>query len=255
MNNENQIQEFFDDVALGRSEFFLTYPNLAYEQNMRAKSLFAALDPQAEEFILDAGCGHGADLIPLLKKKCRCAGIDLSENMIAETKKELKRNGLDTRDLTLSTGDITRLAWPDAVFDKVFASEIIEHVPDYPKAIAELSRVLKPGGTLVITTPNRKGIYAWERYLVYERILKRKWPHPYDEWKTYEELKPVFAKNNLKIVYAASFCFMFGGALFVNRYPMPLKKMVIWITSCLEPILSRLFPLGGYSLCLKAIKE
>lgn len=49
--------------------------------------------------------------------------------------------------------DITAIPEPDATFDAVMCIEVLEHVPDPPAALAELSRLLKPGGTLVITAP------------------------------------------------------------------------------------------------------
>ncbi|MCE9517079.1 MAG: class I SAM-dependent methyltransferase, partial [Mycobacterium sp.] len=50
-------------------------------------------------------------------------------------------------------GDALALPYPDGTFDAVIASEILEHVPDDDAAIAELIRVLRPGGTLAVTVP------------------------------------------------------------------------------------------------------
>ncbi len=48
--------------------------------------------------------------------------------------------------------DLTRIGWADDTFDFISCVSVIEHIPDYPQAVAELWRVLKPGGRLVITT-------------------------------------------------------------------------------------------------------
>ena len=50
-------------------------------------------------------------------------------------------------------GDATRLPFPDGTFDRVIASEVLEHIPDDGAAFAELARVLRPGGTLAVTVP------------------------------------------------------------------------------------------------------
>ena len=50
-------------------------------------------------------------------------------------------------------GDALALPYPDGTFDAVIASEILEHIPDDDAAIAELIRVLRPGGTLAVTVP------------------------------------------------------------------------------------------------------
>jgi SAM-dependent methyltransferase len=49
--------------------------------------------------------------------------------------------------------DVTRLTFPDASFECVFSLDVLEHVPDYPAAVREMGRVLKPGGWLLLTTP------------------------------------------------------------------------------------------------------
>jgi SAM-dependent methyltransferase len=50
-------------------------------------------------------------------------------------------------------GDATRLPFPDACFDRVIAAEVLEHIPADRDAIAELARVLRPGGTMAVTVP------------------------------------------------------------------------------------------------------
>ena len=50
-------------------------------------------------------------------------------------------------------GDATRLPFPDGTFDRIIASEVMEHIPDDLAALDELTRVLKPGGTLAVTIP------------------------------------------------------------------------------------------------------
>jgi SAM-dependent methyltransferase len=50
-------------------------------------------------------------------------------------------------------GDATRLPFPDATFDRIIASEVMEHIPDDAGAMSELARVLRPGGVLAVTVP------------------------------------------------------------------------------------------------------
>ena len=52
-----------------------------------------------------------------------------------------------------TNGDATRLPFADATFDRIIASEVLEHIPDDDAAFAELARVLRPGGTLAVTVP------------------------------------------------------------------------------------------------------
>lgn len=60
--------------------------------------------------------------------------------------------------------DALELPWADNLFDVLFAGEIIEHVPDPLAALSEWNRVLKPGGLLIISTPNRNRLLARARH-------------------------------------------------------------------------------------------
>ena len=62
--------------------------------------------------------------------------------------------GTEPGSLAVTTnGDALRLPFPDDTFDRIIASEVLEHVPDDQAALDELFRVLKPGGTLAVTVP------------------------------------------------------------------------------------------------------
>src|SRR6202021_2633687 len=50
-------------------------------------------------------------------------------------------------------GDALRLPFPSGSFDRVIAAEVLEHIPDDRRALAELARVLRPGGTIAVTVP------------------------------------------------------------------------------------------------------
>ncbi len=95
--------------------------------------------------LLDAGCGNGFGLELLAKtfRPARLVGFDLMPEQIERA----KRRGLNAE---LSVGDITSIAQPDGVFDGVFVFGILHHVPAWRAALVELSRVLAPGGVLLV---------------------------------------------------------------------------------------------------------
>src|SRR5215216_222881 len=96
--------------------------------------------------ILDVGCGSGANSAALAAKGHRLHGIDLSQAAI----EKYRRQGFDGRVCDIENG----LDYPDATFDVVFCSEVIEHMTSPETLVAEMRRVLKPGGLLVLSTPN-----------------------------------------------------------------------------------------------------
>jgi ubiquinone/menaquinone biosynthesis C-methylase UbiE len=93
--------------------------------------------------VLDAGCGRGDFSERLAGAGIDAVGLDLSERMV-----ELTR----ARGIEAVVGDIGTLPFPDASFDAVAANHVLYHLPDVDRGIAELARVLRPGGRLVATT-------------------------------------------------------------------------------------------------------
>jgi SAM-dependent methyltransferase len=96
--------------------------------------------------ILDVGCGSGENSLALAAKGHRLHGIDISPAAI----ERYRHHGFDGRAENLETG----IDFPDAHFDLVFCSEVIEHMTSPERLAAEMCRVLKPAGLLVLSTPN-----------------------------------------------------------------------------------------------------
>lgn len=118
-----------------------------------------ALDLAPGMRVLDLGCGRGRHLHALYwgEIPVHATGVDLSfEETCAAA------DGFFTlppppesadRSATLGAADAARLPFPDASFDRVICSEVLEHVPDPDAALAEIARVLKPGGRFALSVP------------------------------------------------------------------------------------------------------
>jgi ubiquinone/menaquinone biosynthesis C-methylase UbiE len=111
---------------------------------------FDQLDFPAGARILELGCGPG-DL--WLENANRVQGdwhhllTDLSYGMVAEARRKLK--GMD---FTFGTANTLAIPFPEASFEAVLANHMLYHLPDRTKGLAEIRRVLKPGGWLYATT-------------------------------------------------------------------------------------------------------
>jgi ubiquinone/menaquinone biosynthesis C-methylase UbiE len=104
--------------------------------------------------ILDAGCGRGEVALACARAGAEMAGVDYSAAAVEITKETLA----EYPDSDIRVGDVTALPWPDASFDRVQFSDVIEHLdaPQTVPALAEFRRVLRPGGFLLVhTAPNR----------------------------------------------------------------------------------------------------
>jgi 2-polyprenyl-3-methyl-5-hydroxy-6-metoxy-1,4-benzoquinol methylase len=96
--------------------------------------------------ILDVGCGSGSNSLALAAKGHKVRGIDISEEGIAR----YRSHGFDGHVVDLESG----IDYPDGTFDLAFCSEVIEHMTSPEILAGEMLRVLKPGGRLVLSTPN-----------------------------------------------------------------------------------------------------
>ena len=119
---------------------------------------FRRLPLQKGDFVLDAGCGEGRHIFECFRHDCSILGMDLSREsllkarfVLGEMKARKEANGR----VLLLRGDALRFPFPGGTFDKIICAEVIEHVDDDRRGIAELGRILKPGGKIAVTVPTR----------------------------------------------------------------------------------------------------
>ncbi len=105
--------------------------------------------------VLDAGCGGGRHLCEAFRTDgVEVAGVDLGWDDLCKTRGYLSLMALESKGRWLiSQADVTKLPFAEGVFDVVVCSEVLEHIRENREAVAELVRVLKPGGDLVVTVP------------------------------------------------------------------------------------------------------
>ncbi len=116
--------------------------------------------------VLEIGCGIGADGVEFARHGARYTGIDLTETAAAMTRQRLELSGLAGRVLV---ADARRLPFPDASFDHVYSFGVIHCSPDTPAIVAEIHRVLRPGGTVTVMVYNRASV----NYQLEIRVLRR----------------------------------------------------------------------------------
>ncbi len=133
----NPIQDRFDDEVIDR---ILKY-----------------LNPPPDALFLDAGCGVGAHSLRLARRGYRCVGVDISENVLRTAKKNAATHGLESR-TSFVCQSLEDLAFGDNYFDAVHCRGVLMHIPQWEKALANLCRVLKPGGRIAVLESNHKSL-------------------------------------------------------------------------------------------------
>jgi len=105
---------------------------------------------------LDAGCGSGVLSIQLARLGAKVEAVDASSRMVDAAKRESKLASVDVDYRVV--GSIEKLVSPDASFDGILCSSVVEYLSNPELALAEFSRVLVPGGYLIMTAPNRHSL-------------------------------------------------------------------------------------------------
>lgn len=106
---------------------------------------------------LDAGCGDGRHLAAVGARAARATGTDISERILETARATARRAGVEPE---LVRANLEALPFPDASFDLVLSTQVIEHLLDPAAGVRELARVLAPAGTLVLTTDNRRNLVS-----------------------------------------------------------------------------------------------
>ncbi|HSV39707.1 MAG TPA: methyltransferase domain-containing protein [Nocardioidaceae bacterium] len=137
----------FDEGMTRRLVELYTTPDVVAQREVTLE----ILDPQPGERVLDIGSGPGllaAAIAGRVGESGAVHGIDLSEPMIAHAAH--LETGPGTAPMTFALGDATKLDFPDQNFEAVVSTQVFEYVPDIVTALAEVHRVLAPGGRVLI---------------------------------------------------------------------------------------------------------
>ena len=112
------------------------------------------------EHVLDMGCGGGRHAFAALRAGAAVVALDRSDSELKDARAVMGAM-VDAGELpsdvggAVTCGDAHDLPFADETFDRIVASEVLEHIPDDERAITELARVLRPGGRLAVTVPTR----------------------------------------------------------------------------------------------------
>jgi ubiquinone/menaquinone biosynthesis C-methylase UbiE len=124
----------------------------------RCETVVEFLDAREDDLILDCGCGYGFTLRVLSAlTEARLVGLDFSNERVQNARTKLPADMT-----TFVQGSAMELPFAGGSFDKAVCSEVLEHLPDDRAALHELFRIIKPGGTLVVTVPAARYPLGWD---------------------------------------------------------------------------------------------
>jgi len=266
----NQILNYEPDPAFAR----------------RAGIIFENLNLFGDEKVLEIGCGRGFYLKTLIEifPDLKITGIDLKEEYLSTAKKFINNEKIE-----LLKADATKLPFKNETFDRIIASEILEHIIDDQKAISEIFRVLKPEGLVMITVPNKNYPFFWDPLnWILEKLIH--WHLPANIWwlaglwadhvrlYDFSELQNKFQKAGFKIDkswFATHYCFPFSHFLLYgigknlvekglfpncNRFsghlkPTKLRKILFWPILKVDSFNKKAGKTTSVNLVLRVVKE
>lgn len=149
------VVEHFDRLsATGDwSGLYAVEDGRTYHFHVRRQRVLELL-PKKLGRVLDVGCGPGVMVEAVLSRGGTFEGRDLSPAMVRESEEKFGH----LEGVGFAEGNIEKLELPDNAFDQVIAMAVIEYLKKPDVALKEIARVLRPGGTTVITVPKRRHI-------------------------------------------------------------------------------------------------
>ncbi len=158
MSEEQGVNDrLFDNWPDKYDQWFET-PIGALVKKFEAELYLELLQPRSGEHILDVGCGTGVFTLNILASGSRVTGLDISLPMLKRAAHKLK-----DYPFRCVAGDMLFLPFADECFDRVSSMTALEFTTDGKRAMAELFRVTKKGGVVVVTTLNSLSPWARRR--------------------------------------------------------------------------------------------
>jgi len=174
--------------------------------------------------LLDVGCGNGKFAAQYLKRGIEVWGVDITPKLVTAAKK---------RGIRVVRHDLNKkLPLKDNFFDIITCSEVIEHVFNTEQLLRELKRVLRPGGIVVLTTPNLVGL---ENRL---RILFGRHPS-FFEYSERDAMGHIRAYSSRELLKQAKLVGFKNIKLTGSTFPFPHEKLGI-VGKLLVPALVKL---------------
>jgi SAM-dependent methyltransferase len=164
------------------------------------ESLLSALTPSPSESLLDVGCGAGWFALWASKKTGKVIGLDNSSAMIERAERNRERGNYFN--VSFVQADVYHLPFQDGQFDLATGTMLLSVLPDPAGAIAEIMRVVRPGGKIAVLTPSPSLIPAAATQFVREQGLVGIDRDTLIGWSIFGSRRHRFSESDLRNLFA-----------------------------------------------------
>ena len=171
-SKKEQVQQMFDNIA-HRYDFLNRFLSLGIDKGWRKKAI-KMLEAYQPKRILDVATGTADFAIATLEiNPEEVIGVDISEGMLDVGRKKITEKGITN--IRLESGDSENLQFEDASFDAVIVAFGVRNFENLEKGLAEINRVLRPGGVAMILEFSKpKGLFG-VIFSIYNKTLLPLW--------------------------------------------------------------------------------
>ena len=235
--------EYYTDAARGSPEYFAAIVARRYRHHYHLAELFARLRAEgvAGQSLLEIGCGIGIDTRSLADLGFRdVVGVDLTEAAIDLARRRAEAEGRRTLRFEVANGE--QLPFADASFDVVYSFGVIHHTPSITQAIAEIRRVLRPGGRALVMIYHRHSLVD---------LIHRVFRLPYESPRHLRDHCPIvnrYSRGEARALFAA-----FAPVHIHADYPFTygMRHLTGWLPTAAKRLLGRAI---GWHLMIDARK-
>jgi len=224
--DKDNIRDFFNKFSKNYNQkAFYSSKGLDYLNRIEIDFIKKSANNKIKD-LLEVGFGAGRNLELFKGKGVNMYGVDVAEDMVEETKKNLKNEKLNLRHLNAENG----LPYKDHSFDLIMCIRVLKYMKKWPFVISEISRTLRKGGYAIVEIPNLFSIHLfglpWANYFLFfiPTFIKE------------------LSKNRLQVIRIQK------GAIFpFFIYKKIDNKNALKVITSIDKILNKLFPLGFIS--------
>jgi SAM-dependent methyltransferase len=177
--DKQAVRDFWQQASCGEDLYLHEVSREGYIEQARQRYALEPYIPGFAQFaqardrdVLEIGVGLGADHQQFAAAGARLRGIDLTERAITHARRRLALFGLQSN---LAVGDAENLPFDSNTFDIVYSWGVIHHSPDTPAAVAQIHRVLRPGGVARIMIYHKWSLVGYMLWIRYALLRLRPW--------------------------------------------------------------------------------